>query len=49
MAVSQIAEDLVPSVYSANVAFRVVLIDPWIDSLRAPMLKLNLRRWNQSQ
>jgi len=27
---------------SANVAFRVVFVDPWVDGFGAPMLKLDL-------
>ena len=27
---------------SANVAFGVVFVDPWVDGFGAPMLKLNL-------
>jgi hypothetical protein len=42
MAFRQILENLPSAMHSADVAFRVMFVDPWVDGLGAPMFKLNL-------
>ena len=41
-AVSQILEDLPAAVHPANVAFRIMLVNPLVDCLGASMFNLNL-------
>jgi hypothetical protein len=44
MAVGQIPKNLMSTMHSANVTIRVVVVDPWVDGLGAPMFELNLCR-----
>ena len=41
-AVGQVLEDLPAAVHSANVAFRIMLVNPWVDGFGAPMLNFDL-------
>jgi hypothetical protein len=46
VAIGQISENLLSVMQSANVLFWVMLIDPGVDCLGAPMFKLNLCKTN---
>jgi hypothetical protein len=49
MAIGQISEDLLPAMHSADVPVRVMLVDPRVDGLRAPVFELNLHKYCWSQ
>jgi hypothetical protein len=44
VAVGQILENLLSAMQSANVPFWVMLVDPGVDRLGAPMFKLDLHK-----
>ena len=44
MTFGQVVENLMAAVKSANVPFCVVLVDPWVEGLGAPMFELDLQK-----